>query len=68
MLPVRKSLASSEKKNNINGSGVGLRHPAGATGARLIVNLLHALKKNNKRLGLATVCGGGGVSLAWLLK
>jgi acetyl-CoA C-acetyltransferase len=64
MLPVRKSLASSEKKNNINGSGVGLGHPVGAIGARLIVSLLHALKKNNKRLGLATLCGGGGVSLA----
>jgi len=59
-----KELGLDREKTNINGSGVGLGHPVGATGARLIVSLLHALKKNNKRLGLATLCGGGGVSLA----
>ncbi len=49
---------------NVNGSGIGLGHPIGATGARLIVTLLHALKNRNKNLGLATLCGGGGVSMA----
>jgi len=49
---------------NINGSGIGLGHPVGATGARIIVTLIHALKKKNKTLGLATLCGGGGVSMA----
>jgi acetyl-CoA C-acetyltransferase len=49
---------------NVNGSGIGLGHPVGATGARIIVTLLHALKKRNKQLGLATLCGGGGVAMA----
>lgn len=59
-----KELGLDRAKTNINGSGVGLGHPVGATGARIMVSLLHALKKANKRLGLATLCGGGGVSLA----
>ena len=49
---------------NVNGSGIGLGHPVGATGARIIVTLIHAMKKRNKSLGLASLCGGGGVSLA----
>lgn len=49
---------------NINGSGIGLGHPVGSTGARLIVTLIHGMKKHNKTLGLATLCGGGGVSMA----
>jgi acetyl-CoA C-acetyltransferase len=36
----------------------------GATGARIIITLIHALKQKNKSLGLATLCGGGGVSMA----
>jgi acetyl-CoA C-acetyltransferase len=36
----------------------------GATGARLIITLIHALKQKSKSLGLATLCGGGGVSMA----
>jgi acetyl-CoA C-acetyltransferase len=35
-----------------------------ATGARIIITLIHALKQKNKNLGLATLCGGGGVSMA----
>ena len=49
---------------NVNGSGIGLGHPVGATGARIMVTLLHALKNRDKRLGLATLCGGGGVAMA----
>ena len=49
---------------NVNGSGIGLGHPVGATGARIIVTLIHAMKKRNKSLGLAGLCGGGGVSMA----
>lgn len=49
---------------NINGSGIGLGHPVGATGARIIVTLINALRKRGKTLGLATLCGGGGVSMA----
>jgi acetyl-CoA C-acetyltransferase len=49
---------------NVNGSGIGLGHPVGCTGARLIVSLIYALRKRGKNLGLATLCGGGGVSMA----
>ena len=49
---------------NVNGSGIGLGHPVGATGARIMVTLLHAMQKRGNTLGLATLCGGGGVSLA----
>jgi len=53
---------------NVNGSGIGLGHPVGATGARIMVTLLHALKRRNKTLGMATLCGGGGVSMACALE
>jgi len=49
---------------NVNGSGIGLGHPVGATGARIMVTLIHAMQKRNKTLGLATLCGGGGVAMA----
>jgi acetyl-CoA C-acetyltransferase len=53
---------------NVNGSGIGLGHPVGATGARIMVTLLHALKQRNKTLGMATLCGGGGISMACVLE
>lgn len=59
-----KDLGLNREITNINGSGIGLGHPVGATGARLIVSLIYALRNNNKSLGLATLCGGGGVSMA----
>jgi acetyl-CoA C-acetyltransferase len=49
---------------NINGSSIALGHPLGATGARIVVTLIHAMKKSNKALGLASLCGGGGLSMA----
>lgn len=59
-----RELGLNREITNINGSGIGLGHPVGCTGARLIVSLIHSLKKRNKTLGLATLCGGGGVSMA----
>lgn len=59
-----RELGLNREITNINGSGIGLGHPVGATGARIIVTLIHAMKKNGKNLGLATLCGGGGVSMA----
>ncbi len=59
-----KELGLNREITNINGSGIGLGHPVGATGARLIVTLLHAMQKRGNTLGLATLCGGGGVSMA----
>jgi acetyl-CoA C-acetyltransferase len=59
-----KELNLDREITNVNGSGIGLGHPVGATGARIIVTLIHAMKKRKKSLGLATLCGGGGVSMA----
>jgi acetyl-CoA C-acetyltransferase len=63
-LGVEKELGLNREITNVNGSGIGLGHPVGATGARLMVTLIHAMKKRGKTLGLATLCGGGGVSMA----
>ncbi len=59
-----RDLGLNREITNINGSGIGLGHPVGATGARIIISLMYALRKQNKNLGLATLCGGGGVSMA----
>ena len=63
-LGCEKELGLKREITNINGSGIGLGHPVGATGTRIIVTLIHALKQKKKSLGLATLCGGGGVSMA----
>ena len=63
-IAVERELGLRRKITNVNGSGIGLGHPVGATGARIIVTLIHALQQRNKTLGLATLCGGGGVAMA----
>ena len=63
-LGVEKELALNREITNVNGSGIGLGHPVGSTGCRIMVTLLYAMKKRGKTLGLATLCGGGGVSMA----
>jgi acetyl-CoA C-acetyltransferase len=59
-----RELGLNREITNVNGSGIGLGHPVGSTGCRLIVTLLHAMKNRGNNLGLATLCGGGGVSMA----
>ncbi len=63
-LGVEKELGLNREITNVNGSGIGLGHPVGATGARIMITLMHAMKQRSKQLGLATLCGGGGVSMA----
>ena len=63
-LGCEKELGLNREITNVNGSGFGLGHPVGATGCRIMVTLIHAMKKRGKTLGLATLCGGGGVSMA----
>jgi len=67
-LGCEKELGLNREITNINGSGIGLGHPVGATGARLMVTLMYALRKQGKSLGMATLCGGGGVSMATALE
>ncbi len=63
-----RELKLNREITNVNGSGIGLGHPVGSTGSRLMVSLIYAMKKRNKTLGLATLCGGGGVSMACALE
>ena len=56
------------EKTNVNGSGISLGHPIGCTGARLIVALLHEMKRRNIRMGLATLCIGGGQGMAMIVE
>jgi acetyl-CoA C-acetyltransferase len=67
-LGVEKELGLNREITNVNGSGIGLGHPVGSTGCRIMVTLLYAMKKQGKSLGLATLCGGGGVSMACALE
>ena len=55
-------------KTNVHGGAIALGHPVGASGARIVVTLIHALKKHDKSLGLASLCIGGGMGTAILLK
>lgn len=63
-----RQLGLDREITNVNGSGIGLGHPVGATGARIMITLIHAMKKRGKTLGLATLCGGGGISMACALE
>jgi acetyl-CoA C-acetyltransferase len=63
-----RELKLNREITNVNGSGIGIGHPVGCTGARLMVSLIYAMKKRNMSLGLATLCGGGGVSMACALE
>ena len=67
-LGCERELGLNRQITNVNGSGCALGHPVGATGCRIMVTLIHALKKRGKTQGLATLCGGGGVSLAVALE
>lgn len=53
---------------NVNGGGVSLGHPIGASGARIIVTLINVLKQNNARYGMASLCNGGGGAGAFLIE
>lgn len=61
---VGKELGLDIEKTNLNGGAIALGHPIGASGSRILVTLLYALKSRNKSLGLATLCVGGGQGVA----
>ena len=67
-LACERDLGLDREITNVNGSGIALGHPVGSTGCRLMVTLLHAMRRRGKTLGLATLCGGGGVSIATALE
>ena len=61
---VRRELGIPEEKFNVNGGAVALGHPIGASGARLLVTLLYALRGRGKRRGIVSLCLGGGEAVA----
>jgi acetyl-CoA C-acetyltransferase len=63
-----RDLGLSEDRVNVRGGAVSLGHPIGASGARILVTLLHALRDNNQRLGVASLCIGGGEASALLVE
>ncbi|MCF8024754.1 MAG: thiolase family protein [Desulfobacteraceae bacterium] len=53
---------------NVNGSGISLGHPVGATGTRMVTTMLYEMRRRNVQYGLATLCGGGGLGMAMIIE
>jgi len=68
VLSNEKALGWNRDKLNVHGGAIALGHPTGISGARIIVTLYYALKTYDHTTGLAAICGGGGVSMAMLIK
>ena len=66
-LAVIKDLGIPQDKINVNGGAIALGHPIGASGARILVTLLHEMNKRDAKKGLATLCIGGGMGIAMCL-
>ena len=67
-LAVIRELGIDEEKLNPHGGAIALGHPLGCTGARLIATLLNDLETLDKRLGMATLCVGGGQGVATIIE
>ena len=63
-IAVNKELGLNTEIVNVNGGAIALGHPIGASGARILVTLIHEMKKRNLKKGLATLCIGGGMGIA----
>ena len=67
-MAAEQNLSIDHSKVNVNGGAVALGHPIGASGARVLTTLLHALKSQGKKYGLATLCIGGGEASAMIVE
>jgi len=67
-LAVEKELGLDRNKVNVNGGAIALGHPLGATGTRLVITLLHELRRRKAQYGLATACIGGGQGIAMIVE
>lgn len=67
-LAVVEDLGFDEDQVNVNGGAIALGHPIGASGTRILVTLLHEMKRRNDTYGLATLCIGGGQGVATVIK
>jgi acetyl-CoA C-acetyltransferase len=67
-LTCEKNIGFDRERANVNGSGVGLGHPVGCTGLRLVITLLHEMLRRNEQYGIATLCAGGGMGMSTLVE
>jgi acetyl-CoA C-acetyltransferase len=67
-LACEKALGLDRNITNVNGSGIALGHPVGATGSRIVITLIYEMKKRKNKYGLATLCAGGGMGTAVILE
>lgn len=67
-IAISKDLNFDKAKVNVNGGAIALGHPIGASGARIVVTLLHAMKKRDAKRGLATLCIGGGMGTTLIIE
>lgn len=67
-LAVEKLLELPREITNVNGSGISLGHPVGSTGCRIVVTLLHEMRRRQVKRGLATLCIGGGMGMAMVVE
>jgi acetyl-CoA C-acetyltransferase len=67
-LAVNKILGLDNSRINVNGGAIAIGHPIGASGARILVTLIHEMKKRNSNYGLASLCIGGGEASALIVK
>ena len=67
-LAVGKELGWAKDKVNVHGGAIAIGHPIGASGARILVTLIHALQQHDKKIGLATLCIGGGQGCATIIE
>ncbi len=67
-LAVQRELGLPDDRVNVNGGAVALGHPIGASGARILVTLIHEMKRRDAELGVASLCVGGGLGIAALIR
>jgi len=67
-LACERDLSLDREKVNVNGSGIALGHPVGATGCRILVSLIYNLIADDKQLGIASLCAGGGMGFAIMIE
>lgn len=67
-LACQKELGIDIDKLNVNGGGISLGHPVGATGTRILISLIYEMKRRNNRYGVATLCAGGGMGTTLVIE
>lgn len=67
-LACQKELGIPLERLNVNGGGISLGHPVGATGSRIVITLLYEMRRRGQKYGLATLCAGGGMGTAVIIE